>query len=132
MAPAATMGHSRGAGQVQAVLAAIWPRDRRGVEGHAALLSPLPCYRFDSWLRSVGGGLGQFWPHIEIIVRPQDGAGDYLAREPFNGHALLKGNTAHLPVTQCAHGDIQMRREDTSAIDQAGRPINWMFIGQLG
>lgn len=94
MAPAATMGDSRGAEQVQALLAAIWPRDRRGIDGYAAFLGPLPCYGFSSFLRSSGGGLGQFWP-ISLLQQ----------------EAPRPGNASHSPVTYNALPDAERNRE---------------------
>lgn len=66
MSGGGTMGNSRSAGEVQAVLAAVWQRNRCAIERNATQLNPLPCGIARRWF---GTGLGWLGCGIHIVER---------------------------------------------------------------
>lgn len=97
-----------------------------------ATLSPLPCYGFSSCLRSGGGGLGQFWPYFQIISWPQIRTPHTLVSETLDGDALLNRHTTNLPIAKRADCHSQMLSKHSPSANQAGCPVNRVFIRKPG
>lgn len=57
-------------------------------------LSPLPCYGFSSYLRILGGRLGQFRPNCLPVVRSKITAGDYSLRRAFDRTCTFSRNAS--------------------------------------